>query len=84
MSKVVQQCIKNRNGPAAGVHQMTERCDTTDASSADSAIDYNGTGLVSTAMSFMDSLLLWIPANWIQTHVQNYFLRFIYNLELFI
>ncbi len=76
MSKVVQQCIKNRNGPAAGVHQMTERFDTTDASSADSAIDYNGTGLVSTAMSFMDSLLLWIPANWIQTHVQNYLYTF--------
>lgn len=49
MSKVVLQSIKNRNGTTAGVHQLKERHDTTDASSADSAIDYNGTGLVLTA-----------------------------------
>ncbi len=47
-TKVVQQCIKNRNGPAAGVHQIKER----------RVIDYYGTGLVLMAMSFMDSLLL--------------------------
>lgn len=39
MSEVVLQCIKNRNRPTAGVHQLKERRDTTDASSADSAID---------------------------------------------
>lgn len=44
-NKVFLQCFKNRNCLTAGVHQLKEWRDTTDA---DSAIDYNGTDLVLT------------------------------------
>lgn len=51
-NKVFVQCIKNRKCLTAGVHQLKEWRDTTDA---DSAIDYNGTDLVLTG----DTSSLW-------------------------